>query len=75
MSKPLYANTISVVTSNSKEEVVIAFSHKYPHFDFDAQTSEQREELVASILIGRELAENLPSIIEGLFKEDEKLHA
>lgn len=70
MSRPLYANTISVVASDNKEEVVIGFSQKYPHFNLEAGQTEQKEELVASILIGRELAEKLPGIIEGLFKED-----
>ena len=55
MERPMYANTVTITTNDSKTEVVLTFSHKYPAYNAVDGSVAQSEEVVSSILHGKNL--------------------
>ena len=67
MERPMYANTVTITTNDSKTEVVLTFSHKYPAYN---AVVAQSEEVVSSILIGGDLANLLRSSLEEIASKE-----
>ena len=64
MERPVYANTVTITTNESKSEVVLTFSHKYPAYNAADGSVARSEEVVSSILIGGDLANLLRDSLE-----------
>lgn len=64
MERPVYANTVTITANDSKSEVVLTFSHKYPAYNAADGSVVQSEEVVSSILIGGDLANLLRNSLE-----------
>lgn len=70
MEGPMYANTVTITTNDSKTEVVLTFSHKYPAYNAVDGSVAQSEEVVSSILIGGDLANLLRSSLEEIASKE-----
>lgn len=64
MERPVYANTVTVTTNDTKTEFVLTFSHKFPAYDVTNQQITTSEEVVSSVLIGGDLAKLLHNSLE-----------
>lgn len=70
MERPVYANTVTITTNESKSEVVLTFSHKYPAYNITDGSVVQSEEVVSSVLVGGDLANLLRNSLEQIASKE-----
>ncbi len=69
MERPVYANSLTVFANQQKNEFVFTFKHTYPIVENDGETKRDQEDIVASIVVSKDLAAAVPEILTKILNE------
>lgn len=69
MDRPIYANAMAVTSSENRMEYVLTFRHKYPLIGADGKFEKEEDEVVASVVMNRDLLLSLQDSLKEILKK------